>query len=137
MQAFISMYRVILPTAKVFFIFVSTQKPTYTFNHLTNSIYEIFIFYFSYIFYFIVGLFSLTNKYLLISGQIFGFISYFFSNRWPQVVLDGKSSHEYPVNAWVPQGAFLLLHFSCYTLMTFMMMTFIMLGHGKLIFCLA
>ena len=81
MQAFISMYRVILPTAKVFFIFVSTQKPTYTFNHLTNSIYEIFIFYFSYIFYFIVGLFSLTNKYLLISGQIFGFISYFFSNR--------------------------------------------------------
>ena len=34
-----------------------------------------------------------------ISGQIFGLISSFLSNRWLQVVLDGKSSQEYPVNA--------------------------------------
>ena len=38
-----------------------------------------------------------------ISGQIFGLIS-FLSNRWLRVVLDGKSSQEYPVNARVPQG---------------------------------
>ena len=47
-----------------------------------------------------------------ISGQIFGLISYFLSNRRLQVVLDGKSSQEYPVNAGVPQGLFLVLHFS-------------------------
>ena len=34
-----------------------------------------------------------------ISGQIFGLISSFLSNRWLQVVLDEKSSQEYPVNA--------------------------------------
>ena len=39
-----------------------------------------------------------------ISGQIFGLIS-FLSNRRLQVVLDGKSSEEYPVNAGVPQGS--------------------------------
>ena len=37
-----------------------------------------------------------------ISGPIFGFISSFLSNRWLWVVLDGKSSQEYPVNAGVP-----------------------------------
>ena len=42
-----------------------------------------------------------------ISGQIFGFISSFLSNRWLRVVLDGKSSREYPVNAGVPQGSIL------------------------------
>ena len=36
-----------------------------------------------------------------ISGQIFGLIS-FLSNRRLQVVLDGKSSQEFPVNAGVP-----------------------------------
>ena len=39
-----------------------------------------------------------------ISGQIFGLISSFLSNRQLQVILDGKSSQEYPVNAGVPQG---------------------------------
>ena len=39
-----------------------------------------------------------------ISGQIFGLISFFLSNRWLQVVLDGKSSQKYSVNAGVPQG---------------------------------
>ena len=42
-----------------------------------------------------------------ISGQIFGLISSFLSNRWLQVVLDGKSSQEYPVNAGVPQASIL------------------------------
>ena len=39
-----------------------------------------------------------------ISGQIFDLISSFLSNRRLRVVLDGKSSQEYPVNAGVPQG---------------------------------
>ena len=42
-----------------------------------------------------------------ISGQIFGLISSFLSNRRLGVVLDGKSSQEYPVNAVVPQGSIL------------------------------
>ena len=42
-----------------------------------------------------------------ISGQIFGLISSFLSNRRLQVVLDGKSSQEYPVNAGVPQSSIL------------------------------
>ena len=36
---------------------------------------------------------------------MFGLISSFLSNRWLWVVLDGKSSQEYPVNAGVPQGS--------------------------------
>ena len=40
-----------------------------------------------------------------ISGQIFGLISSFLSNRRLRVVLDGKSSQEYPVNAGIPQGS--------------------------------
>ena len=42
-----------------------------------------------------------------ISGQIFGLISSFLSNRRLRIVLDGKSSQEYPVNAGVPQGSIL------------------------------
>ena len=42
-----------------------------------------------------------------ISGQIFGLTSSFLSNRQLRVVLDGKSSQEYPVNAGVPQGSIL------------------------------
>ena len=42
-----------------------------------------------------------------ISGQVFGLISSFLSNRRLRVVLDGKSSQEYPVNAGVPQGSIL------------------------------
>ena len=42
-----------------------------------------------------------------ISGQIFGLISSFLSNRRLRVVLDGKSSQEYPLNAGVPQGSIL------------------------------
>ena len=40
-----------------------------------------------------------------ISGQIFGLISSFLSNRRLRVVLDEKFSQEYPVNAGVPQGS--------------------------------
>ena len=39
-----------------------------------------------------------------ISGQIFDLISSFLSNRQLWVVLGGKSSQEYPINAGVPQG---------------------------------
>ena len=35
------------------------------------------------------------------------FIPSFLSNRWLEVVLDGKSSQEYPVNAEVVQGSIL------------------------------
>ena len=42
-----------------------------------------------------------------ISDQIFGLISSFLSNRRLQVVLDGKSSQEYPVNAGIPQMSIL------------------------------
>ena len=42
-----------------------------------------------------------------ISGLVFGLISSFLSNRRLQVVLDGKSSQEYPVNLKVPQGSIL------------------------------
>ena len=42
-----------------------------------------------------------------ISGQIFGLISSFISNRGLQVVLEEKSSQEHPVNVGVPQGSIL------------------------------
>ena len=41
------------------------------------------------------------------SDQIFGLISSFISDRWLWVVLDGKSSQEYPVNGGVSQGSIL------------------------------
>ena len=40
-----------------------------------------------------------------ISGQIFGLISSFLSNRRRRVVLDGDPSQEYLVNVGVPQGS--------------------------------
>ena len=52
------------------------------------------------------GLFHKLKSYGIL-GQIFGLISSFLSNRWLRVVLDGKSSQEYPVNAGVPQGSIL------------------------------
>ena len=42
-----------------------------------------------------------------LKSQIFGLISSFVSNRRLRVVLDGKSSQEYPVNVGVPQGSIL------------------------------
>ena len=46
-------------------------------------------------------------KYYGISGQIIGLISSFLSIGRLQVVLDGKSSQEYPVNAGILQGSIL------------------------------
>ena len=62
-----------------------------------------------------------------ISDQIFDLISFFLSNRQLQVVLNGKSSQEYPVNAGVPLGSILGLHFPYYTLMTFLLMLSVIL----------
>ena len=42
-----------------------------------------------------------------IPGQVFGLISSFLNKRRLWVVLDGKSSQEYSVNAGVPQGSIL------------------------------
>ena len=50
-----------------------------------------------------VGLFHKLTSYRIL-GHIFDLISSFLSNRWLRVVLDGKSSQEYPVNAGVRQG---------------------------------
>ena len=52
------------------------------------------------------GLFHKLKTYG-ISGQIIGLISSFLSNRQLRLVLDGKSSQEYSVNAGVPQGSIL------------------------------
>ena len=46
-------------------------------------------------------------KYYGVSGQIFGLISSYLRNRQLRVVLDGKSSQEYPGNAGVPQSSIL------------------------------
>ena len=43
----------------------------------------------------------------VILGQIFGLISSFLSNTQLWVVLDEKSSQEYPVNAGIPQRSIL------------------------------
>ena len=52
------------------------------------------------------GLLHKLKSYRIL-GQIFGLISSFVSNRQIRVVLDGKSSQEYPVNAGAPQGSIL------------------------------
>ena len=62
-----------------------------------------------------------------ISGQIFGLISSFLSNRRLRVVLDGKSSEEYSVNAGIPHGSILGSAIFYYTLMTFLMMSSVIL----------
>ena len=47
-----------------------------------------------------------------ISGQVFGLVSSFLSNRRLRVVVDGKSSQEYPVKLGFLKALFLVLHFS-------------------------
>ena len=55
-----------------------------------------------------------------ISGQIFGFISSFLSERRLRVVLDWKSLQEYPANAGVAQDP--ILDLTLFLLMIFLMM---------------
>ena len=62
-----------------------------------------------------------------ISGQIFGLVSSFLSNRQLRVVLDGKSSQEYPINAGDSRLSNFFLHFSHYKLMTFLMIIIVIL----------
>ena len=65
-----------------------------------------------------------------ISGQIFGLISSFSSNKQIQVVLDGKSSQEHPVNTvnGVHQGSiFGPFLSSYYILMTFLVLLTVIL----------
>ena len=50
---------------------------------------------------------GLLHKLYEISGQTFALIASFLNNRQLEVVLDGKCSQEYPVNAGVPQGSIL------------------------------
>ena len=62
-----------------------------------------------------------------ISGQIFGLISSFLSNRQLRVVLNGKSSQEYPVNVENPQGCVLGPTLFLLYIMTFLMMLSVIL----------
>ena len=67
-------------------------------------------------------------KFYGISGQIFNLISFFLStNRRLQVVLDGKSSQEYPVNAGVPQRSILGPTLFIQYVMTFLIMLCVIL----------
>ena len=62
-----------------------------------------------------------------ISGQVFGLTPSFLSNRWLRMVLDGKSSQEYPVNMEFLKAPFEVLHCAYCTLMTFLMMLSVIL----------
>ena len=57
------------------------------------------------------GLLNKLRSYEM-SGQIFGFIFSFLSNRHLQVVLEGKSLEENPVNVGVLKGPLFVLHCS-------------------------
>ena len=49
------------------------------------------------------------------------------------MALDGKSLQEYPVNAGIPQGSNLVLHFSYFTLMTSLIMLSVILLYTLMI----
>ena len=61
---------------------------------------------FCFLFFLSIGLLPWL-KFFGISGQVFGLISSFLSNKRLLIVLDGESLQEYPVNAGVPQGCIL------------------------------
>ena len=62
-----------------------------------------------------------------VPGEIFGLISSFLSNRRLRVVLDEKSSQEYPLMLEFLKVPFSVLHFSHYTLMTSLMILSVLL----------
>ena len=68
-----------------------------------------------------------------ILGQIFILILCFPSNRQLWLVLDGKSSKEYPVDSGVLEALFLVQIFSYYTLMTLLMMLSVILLSMRMI----
>ena len=63
-----------------------------------------------------------------ISGQIFGCISSFLSNQQLQVVLVASLHKNIQLMMEFFKPPFLFLHFSCYTLMTFLMLFVILLS---------
>ena len=63
-----------------------------------------------------------------ISGEIFGHISSFLSKRQLQVDLDGKSHKNIELMLEFLKVPFLILCFSFYTLMTFLMLSVILLS---------
>ena len=62
-----------------------------------------------------------------ISGQIFGLIGSFLSNKGLWVVLDGNLNKNIQLMLEFLKGLFLVLHFSYSTLMTFLMMLSVIL----------
>ena len=76
-----------------------------------------------------VGLAGLLHKLKSygISGQIFGLIFSFLSNRRLRVVLDGNLHKNIQLMLVFLKGLFLVLHFSYYTLMTFPMILSVIL----------
>ena len=71
-----------------------------------------------------------------ISVWLFGLISYFLSNRRFQVVLNGKSLQEYPVNIDDASGFFFdPILFQLYTLMTFLMLSLYLLCMLMILLC--
>ena len=62
-----------------------------------------------------------------ISGQIFGLISSFLNNMRLRVVLDGNLHKNIQLMLGFLKDLFLVLHFSYYTLMTFLMMSSVIL----------
>ena len=62
-----------------------------------------------------------------ISGGVFGLILSFLSNRQLLVVLDGELHKKFQWILVFLKASFLVLHFSCYTLMTFRMISSVIL----------
>ena len=62
-----------------------------------------------------------------VSGQIFGLISSFLHNRRPLVVLMGSLHKNIQLMLEYLRALFLALHFSYYTLMPFLMMSYVIL----------
>ena len=61
-----------------------------------------------------------------ISGKIFGLTSSFLNNKWLQVVPDGMFFKNIQLMLEFFQAPFLILHFFCFTLMTFLVMLSVM-----------